>query len=81
MNNTFITVKCPKITSEEVCDAELPMGIAVSHHSLVSVACPKCGTIWRLFHGANSEIAEFTEIAVLADEDREAIPLVHYSTR
>ena len=76
MNNTFIKVLCPG--KDGTCNAELG-GVALSHHSLTSVECKECRSIWRVFHNTNSEICEFTRIAKIADDDRVAIPLVHCS--
>jgi ribosomal protein S27E len=77
-NNKFIKVLCPG--ADKACDAEL-IGVAISHHALISIECPHCRSIWRIFHNSNSEIVEFTRIPVLAEADHQAIPLVHYSVK
>lgn len=34
--------------------------IEVSHHSLTGQVCPKCGTLWRVFHHSDEMTVELS---------------------
>lgn len=77
-NNLFGSVVCP--AEDNTCGGEI-VGMTYSHHSLVTGRCPKCGRVWRMFHSANSDTVEFTEIKEVASTDEAFIPVVHCNER
>jgi hypothetical protein len=72
----YLPVLCPAPDGEGVCGAFVTK-IEISHHSLTGQVCPKCGTLWRVFHNSDDPNVELSFFERL--EDTAMLPVLEIS--